>query len=181
MQRRRLAAVTVDEVRGQSSGALGLGAILRGLLPGIHRPASDDWLKRHAIYRLYARAARAAEDRGFHYMAGETPMEFASRANRAMDAPPYPPIGLAFDRARYGRHFPEDEAVRSMEADLGSWETATPPTEELRHRLAGASPLSEAQEFLLTVAARKRVIARNRPQPRGAPDRDENNRPVPMM
>ncbi len=181
MARRRALTSGVDEVRGQSSNALGLGAILRGMLPGMRRGATDDWLKRHAIYRLYARAARAAEDRGFHYLIGETPLEFGSRAERAMDAPPYPPIGLAFDRARYGRHYPEDGAVRSMEAALGSWEAATPPTEELRHRLAGAAPLSETQEFLLTVAQRKRVIARSRPKPRGAPDRDENDRPVPML
>jgi hypothetical protein len=181
MRRRRTLTGGVDEVRGQSSNALGLGAILRGMLPGARRGPSDDWLKRHAIYRLYARAARAAEDRGFRYLPGETPMEFASRADRAMSAPPYPPIGLAFDRARYGRHYPEDGAVRSMEAALGSWEAATPPTEELRHRLAGAAPLSDTQEFLLTVAHRKRVIARNRPKPRGAPDTDENNRPVPML
>ena len=181
MRRRRTLTSGVDEVRGQSSGALDLGAILRGMLPGMRRSAGDEWLKRHAIYRLYARAARVAEDRGFRYMPGETPIEFASRADRAMTAPPYPPIGLAFDRARYGRHYPEDGAVRSLEAALGSWEAATPPTEELRQRLAGSAPLSETQEFLLTVAHRKRVIARSRPKPRGAPDTDENNRPVPML
>ncbi|MGE3855689.1 MAG: DUF4129 domain-containing protein [Dehalococcoidia bacterium] len=181
MKRRRTFAGGVDEVRGQSSSALGIGAILRGMLPGLRRSAGDEWLKRHPVYRLYARAARAAEDRGFRYLEGETPLEFARRADRAMSAPPYPPIGLAFDRARYGRHYPEEGAVRSMEAALASWEAATPATEELRHRLAGAQPLTETQEFMLTVAQRKRVIQRARPRRDNEPDRDENNRPVPMV
>lgn len=181
MRRRRTLGGGVVEVRGESSSAMGFGSLLRSMLPNFRRSSGDEWLRLHAIYRLYARAARAAEDRGFRYLPGETPIEFAGRADRAMQAPPYPPIGLAFDRARYGRHFPEDGAVRSMEAALASWEAATPPTEELRHRLAGAQPLSETQEFMLLVAQRKRVIARNRPRPGSEPPTDENNRPVPMV
>lgn len=181
MRRRRMMTRGVDEVRGQASSIVGLGALLRGLLPGARRPSDDDWIRRQPIYRLYARAAAAAEARGFRYMPGETPLEFTARADRAIGAPAYPPIGLAFDRARYGRHLPEDGQVRSLEALLGVWEAATPPTEELRHRLAGAAPLSATQEFLLTVAARRRIIAASRPRARGAPDPDQPQRPPEPM
>ena len=181
MARRRVFSGAVDEVRGQASGGVGLGAILRGLLPHTRKAAGDEWLRLHPIYRLYARAAMAAEERGYRYLAGETPIEFVTRAGRIMNAPPYPPIGLAFDRARYGRHLPEDGQVRSLDAALASWEAATPVTEELRNRLAGAAPLSETQEFLLHIVARKRIIQASRPRPRGAPNPDETNRPIEPM
>ena len=181
MRRRRSLTSAVDEVRAQASSGIGLGALLRGMLPGGRRATGDDWIRRQPIYRLYARAARAGEERGFRYLLGETPIEFVARADRAMDAPPYPPIGLAFDRARYGRHYPEDGQVRSLEAALAAWESATPPTEELRQRLAGSAPLTAAQEFLLTVAARRQQVARNRPRPRGAPEPEEARRPIDPM
>lgn len=167
MRRRRVPAGVVDEVRGRALGAIGIGALLRGIMPGARRSSDDDWVRRQPIYRLYARAARAAEERGFRYLRGETPIDFGERADRAMHAPPYPPIGLLFDRARYGRHYPEDGQVRSLEGALGAWEAATPPTEELRHRLAGARPLSETEEFLLSLVSRRQLIARNRRALRG--------------
>ena len=178
MRRRRVPVGVVDEVRSRASGGIGIGALLRGLMPGTRRSRDDDWVRRQPIYRLYARAARAAEERGFRYLLGETPLEFGDRADRAMTAPPYPPIGLLFDRARYGRHFPEDGQVRSLEGALAAWEAATPPTEELRHRLAGAAPLSAADEFLLSIVSRRRTIARNRRALRGGtPESDEPKGP----
>lgn len=181
MARRRVFTGAVDEVRGQASSGVGLGSILRSLLPNPRKPAGDDWLRLQPIYRLYARAAMAAEDRGYRYLGGETPIEFVTRAERVLEAPPYPPIGLAFDRARYGRHFPEDGQVRSLDAALSAWEAATPPTEELRNRVAGAAPLTDTQEFLLHIVARKRYIQQRRPGPRGAPDPEERQRPIEPM
>src|SRR5581483_5016548 len=135
MRRRRLAAETVDEIRGTAGGGVGLGALLRGLLPRAVRGVAGDWMRRQAIYRLYGRAVNAAEARGFHYLPGETPLQFSARATHAMAAPPYEPIGDAFDAARYGRHYPPDDEVRDLERELAAWEAATPPTEELRQRL----------------------------------------------
>ena len=165
MRRSRSVVTAVDEVRGHASTSMGLGGLLRGLLPGAKRASGDDWLRLHAIYRLFARAAKGAEERGFRYLPGETPLEFAHRADRAMDGQPFPPISLAFDRARYGRHYPEDGQVRAMEAALASWEAATPPTEELRHRLAGAAPLDDSQELMLRMVSNRRIIKHAQPNP----------------
>jgi len=165
MRRSRSVVTTVDEVRAQASSSIGLGGLLRSLFPGAKHGSRDEWLRLHAIYRLFARTANGAEERGFRYLPGETPLEFARRADRAMGAAPFPPIALAFDRARYGRHFPEDGQVQSLQAALASWEAATPPSEELRHRLAGAAPLDESQEFLLRVVARRRIVKGAQPDP----------------
>ncbi|MFA7249934.1 MAG: DUF4129 domain-containing protein [Dehalococcoidia bacterium] len=181
MRRRYRGELGVDEVRAQTAGGIGVGALLRGMLPGGRRAPGDEWTRRQPIYRLYAGAARAAEERGFRYLPGETPIEFGVRAGRVMGAPPYPPIGLAFDRARYGRHLPEEGQVRALEAGLASWEAATPPTEALRQRLAGASPLSSAEEFLLGTTARRRAITRTRRLARGAPEPEESSPPLDPM
>ena len=162
MGRRRLSNMAVDEVRAQASSATGFGSLLRGMMSRVRGSTDDAWVRREPVYRLYARAAGAAEARGFRYQLGETPIEFTSRASRMMNAPPFPPIGVLFDRARYGRHVPDEGQVRSLAAALGAWEAATPATEELRSRLAGASPLSSAQEFVLGITGRGQAIAEQR-------------------
>lgn len=93
-----------------------------------------DWLRRHAVYELFARVVRSSRDRGVERTVGATPLEFAQDAGARLDAPSFEPIGRAFDQARYGRHFPEREELDALEQDLREWErshteraASTPP------------------------------------------------------
>ncbi len=162
MRRRRGVPPPVDEIRGRAVGGGGLGSLIRGLFPRVNITSSVDWMREQPIYRLYGRAVHEAERRGFRYLPGETPLEFADRAARLIPAPPYDEIGDAFDRARYGRHFPSTEEVRALEGDLQRWEGETPPTEELRARLAGAQPLSEDAETRLMMSRVRQATQRVR-------------------
>ena len=99
---------------------------------------AGDWLRRHAVYELFARVVRSARERGIERTLGSTPLEFAQDAGVRLDAPSFEPIGRAFDQARYGRHFPERAELDVLERDLGEWErthverAASPPSEERR-------------------------------------------------
>lgn len=156
---RRAAQGPVDEIRSRRAGGAGLGDLLRDLLPRRGRQGPGGaWMQRHRIYRLYGRTVVDSHERGFRMMPGETPLEFSARASRALAAP-FEAIGRAFDRARYGRHYPPDDEVRDMEAQVQRWEVETPPTEELRERLRGAPQLSDRSQIELRVE-HNRAIAR---------------------
>jgi len=136
-RRPRRQEVAYDEVRSRSEGAgAGLGSLLRSILPGNRsEEVSAGWLRRQAIYRLYARFAAAARDRGFPRRSGETPLEYAEAASRVFAAPHFQEVAALFDGARYGRHYPEAVRVDELDAELASWEVATPATDELRSRV----------------------------------------------
>lgn len=104
------------------------GGLFGGLFRGRRTaPAvSSEWLRLHPIYALFSRVVGAANERGLPRRPGETPVEFARHAYARFDQPPFEPIALAFDRARYGRHFPEAEVVTGLEQQLGEWERAHP-------------------------------------------------------
>ena len=131
------------EERETTAGG-GFGSLLRNLVPGRSgTPAVPRWLDRHAVYRLFARAVNDAGDRGFRRRPGETPIEFGTVAARALDAPPFPRIAAEFDRARYGRHYPDEGQVAVLERDLREWERTHPATEELRQRVERDQPPDE--------------------------------------
>jgi hypothetical protein len=133
-----------EEERTATEAHTSLGGLLRKLVPGRRpRPSVPRWLDRHAVYRLFARAVTGAEDRGFNRRPGETPIEFAGLASRALDAGPFPAIAAEFDRARYGRHFPDDEVLRPLDRELGQWELTHPATLELRQTVARDLPEDE--------------------------------------
>src|SRR5690606_23638746 len=90
----------------------------------------DDWTRRHEVYRLFRRAVESAADRGFRRQPGETPLEFGAGASRSLAAPVLDDVAGAFDRARYGRHYPGDDALRGMRTRLEEWEQASPIGEE---------------------------------------------------
>ena len=160
---RRAAQAPVEEIRSRRAGGAGLGDLLRGLLPRSGRSdPGGEWMQRHRIYRLYGRTVVDSHERGFRLMPGETPLEFAARSSRALAAP-FEAVGRAFDRARYGRHYPADDEVRGMETDVQRWEAETPATDELRERVRGAPQLSERDAVELR-------IEHNRARSRG----DEN-------
>ena len=132
------------EERTATEAHTGLGALLKNLVPGRRTgPSGPRWLDRHAVYRLFARAVIDAEDRDFSRRPGETPIEFAGLASRALDAGPFPAIAAEFDRARYGRHYPDDELLRPLDRELGEWERTHPATLELRQTVARDTPEDE--------------------------------------
>ncbi len=133
-----------EEERTATEGHTGLGGLLKNLIPGRRpRPSVPRWLDRHAVYRLFARAVIDAEDRGFNRRPGETPIEFAGLASRALDAGPFPAIAAEFDRARYGRHYPDDDVLRPLDRELSEWEQTHPATLELRQTVARDLPEDE--------------------------------------
>ncbi|MDP6605869.1 MAG: DUF4129 domain-containing protein, partial [Dehalococcoidia bacterium] len=118
----------------------GMGGLLRNLFPGRSRRRADPWLHRQPIYRVFARAVTAAGDRGFRRRPGETPLEFASAAAGPLDAQLFTEIAEEFDRARYGRHFPDADRVHPLDRSLSEWEESHPATLELRARVAREMP-----------------------------------------
>lgn len=115
-----------------ASRPVGLGALLRGVVPRprSRRPASREWLARSRAYRLYARMADDAVARGAAPAAGQTPLEFGADAASRLDAPPFPAVAAAFDRARYGRREPPAADLDALERRLDEWERAHPLPEE---------------------------------------------------
>ncbi|MGE0134901.1 MAG: DUF4129 domain-containing protein [Dehalococcoidia bacterium] len=127
LTRRREQETAVEEQRTAARAGSGLSGLMRGLF-GVRAQStwSGDWLRRQPVYRLYARLVDDARDRGVQRDPGDTPIEFARRAGDRLDAPPFDPIGRAFDAARYGRHFPAPESVDALERDLKDWERSHP-------------------------------------------------------
>jgi hypothetical protein len=103
-----------------------------GLFDGLFRgrrggpAASSEWLRLHPIYALFARVVGTANARGLPRRPGETPLEFARHAYVRFDAPPFEPIAHAFDSARYGRHYPDGEAVHALDRAFTEWERTHP-------------------------------------------------------
>lgn len=150
----------VEETRATSSGGAGIGRLLADLVRFRRPPDPDAWMDRHPAYALYGRAVDGATERGLPPMPAETPLEFARAARTHLDAEPVVPIASMFERARFGRHYPPDEAMRQAADDLRDWERAVPATEELRERIRGARPLSEADEIDLKITLAKRGTLR---------------------
>lgn len=122
--RRRMSELDDDKrLRSQTSED-----VPSGLFGGLFRRRSGDdaldgdWLRRHAVYELFARVVRSSRYRGVERTVGSTPLEFAEDAGVRLDAPSFEPIGRAFDQARYGRHFPERAELDALERDLREWE-----------------------------------------------------------
>ncbi len=128
-----------EEFRESVQGT-GLGDLLRNLFPGRRRSTAEPWLHRHPIYRVFARAVTSAGDRGFRRRPGETPLEFASAASGPLDAAVFGEIAAEFDRARYGRHYPDADRVAPLDRALGEWERSHPATVELRQRVSREAP-----------------------------------------
>ena len=110
----------------------GLGGLLRGLMPGPRgrRREARDWLSANRAYRLFGRMQLDSHARGLDRAAAQTAIEFGAEASRRLDAPPFPDIASTFDRLRYGRHEPPDEALARLEGRLSEWELAHPLSEE---------------------------------------------------
>ncbi|MPZ99606.1 MAG: DUF4129 domain-containing protein [Dehalococcoidia bacterium] len=161
------------EVRAKGGEGAGVGQLLRNLFPrGGRGSGMPDWTRAHQVYRLFARIVRVSDDRGFRRQAGETPLEFAAAGARVLEAPVFTEIAAEFDRARYGRHFPDAARLEPLARALAEWEQAHPATEEMRTRLAGARQPSEVEELGLRIEQAKRAArstratAQERPPPR---------------
>jgi hypothetical protein len=155
--RRRGREAGVEQVRSRGSGGAGLGELLRDIFAGSRGRGGGEWMARHPIYRLYGRVVNDSHARGFRALPGETPLEFSARASHAMSAP-FEPVGAAFDRARYGRHYPAEDQVREMQTAVAHWEREMPPTPELRERLAGAPEMDAATQAELRVQRHRYML-----------------------
>lgn len=146
------------EVRTADASATGLGGLLRNLIPRRGaRGEGGGWMRQQAIYRLFGRVVHDSELRGLRIRPSETPREFAVVGGRMLDAEVFAPIADAFDRARYGRHFPDADAVAPMERALDAWATSHPPTEAMRERIQGARQPSESQEIEARIVLSRRA------------------------
>ena len=126
-----------DELRGVAADGGGMRGMLRGLMPSRSpRETYGDWQDRHAVYRLFGRVVGDSGERGFPRRQGETPLEFGALAGRTLDAEAFGDIAGAFDRARYGRHYPDEDEVASLERSLAAWEQEHPATEAWRREVA---------------------------------------------
>ena len=121
-----------DEVRSSGGASGSLASLFRRVLPGT-RPAAEswDWLAHSRAYRLFGRMLGDASARGIDRQSGQTPLEFGADAGRRLQAPPFPDIADTFDRARYGRHEPDGDALDALEERLDEWERAHPLPEEM--------------------------------------------------
>ncbi len=161
--RKRSVKETVEASGGVASMApAGFREVLRDLLPGGGRERAATWVNRQAIYRLYARVVRASYDRGLRPLPGETPIEFSATAARMLDGPSLGGVGVAFDRARYGRHLPAEGEVAALARQVEEWERAVPASDEIRERVAGARPISPADELEVQVALSRQEQSRRR-------------------
>jgi hypothetical protein len=136
---RRIEARRPENAEGDRSAVAssgGLGHLLRAAFSGRGRASEGDdrWLQRHPAYWLYGRMVRDAVERRFAPRPGETPLEFATASTGALDAPLFGAIAAEFDRARYGAHFADEEALRPLAEALRAWEAANPITAEIRMR-----------------------------------------------
>ncbi|MDA1001898.1 MAG: DUF4129 domain-containing protein [Chloroflexi bacterium] len=146
------------EVRTTDANATGLGGLLRNLIPGRGaRGAGGAWMRQQPIYQLFGRAVHDAEVRGLRIRPAETPIEFADVGGRMLEAAAFGPIADAFDRARYGRHFPDAEALAPLERALETWAASHPPSEEVRERIQGARQPSESQEIEARIILSRRA------------------------
>ncbi len=157
-QRRRDEDDDFVELRSADAAAGGLGGLLRNFRPRWRgRGADGEWMRRHAVYRLFGRAVRDAHARGLSMRPGETPLEFADVGRRMLSADPFPAIAAEFDRARYGRHFADDAGVAALERGLVEWERSHPASEEQRERVRGARELSDVQRLEANIVLAKRA------------------------
>lgn len=125
------------EQRASTGSSGGIGNLLGKFIPRARTRSGDiAWLERHDIYKLFSRAMNDAKDRGFEHRPGETPLEFASLAESALDAPSLTSIAGEFDRVRYGRHQTLDVTLRILDRELSEWEASHPVTDEIRAKVA---------------------------------------------
>jgi hypothetical protein len=94
-----------------------------------------------------------SEGRGFERRLSETPLEYAAASARELEVPLFREIADAFDKARYGRHYPTDSQVDQWRQALREWELAHPKSAELQHHLEilrpprNPVPVEPADEF----------------------------------
>ncbi|MCK9486120.1 MAG: DUF4129 domain-containing protein [Dehalococcoidia bacterium] len=157
VSRRATTTEAVEETRSTSGGGAGIGQLLADLVRFGRKPDPDAWMDRHPAYALYGRTVHEATERGLPPMPAETPTEFARAARRHLDAESFVPIAEMFERARFGRHFPPDDAMRQAARDLQAWEREHPATDELRESIRGARPMDEADELDLRITLAKRA------------------------
>lgn len=149
----------VVEQRVRRTGGAGIGQLLADLVSFGRRPDPDRWMNANPVYRLFGRALAVSSDRGLTMLPSETPDEFARSAIVHLGSPPVADVARMFERARFGRHEPADEALRNAARALDQWDESNPPTEELRARIHGHRPISEVDSIRLKLSMAKRGLS----------------------
>ncbi|MDA0815833.1 MAG: DUF4129 domain-containing protein [Chloroflexi bacterium] len=154
--RRRPPPPAVEERRVSISGGAGMGHLLADLLTFRRGRRTDEWISRHSVYDLFARAVRVSRERGLQIRRSETPEEFGRVAVAYLNAGPIAESAQLFERARYGRHYATAEEVQRLSEAIGAWSEANPATEEIRERVRGLRPTDEGAEIAMRVALMKK-------------------------
>ena len=107
-----------------------LSDLLNTLLPG-REMKSRDWIDKHEIYQLWDRLEQSGTSRGMPRFVNQTAFEYANEHEERLETPALT-IALMFDKARYGRDYPDSDDVMSAQTKLELWEDKTPATNALR-------------------------------------------------
>ncbi|HIE84198.1 MAG TPA: DUF4129 domain-containing protein [Dehalococcoidia bacterium] len=113
-----------------SSEGSTLSDLLNALLPGRERK-SRDWIDKHKIYQLWDRLEQSGTSRGMPRFVNQTAFEYAAEHEKRLETPALT-IALMFDKARYGREYPDSDEVMSAQVKLELWEDQMPATDALR-------------------------------------------------
>ncbi|MGE3961077.1 MAG: DUF4129 domain-containing protein [Dehalococcoidia bacterium] len=150
--------VAVMEQRVRRAGGASFGQLLQDLVSFRRAPDADRWMNARPAYRLFGRALAISRERGLTMLPSETPDEFAHSAIVHLGSPPVADVARLFERARFGRHDPEDAELRNAARALDQWDASNPPTEELRARIRGHRPISEVDSIRLKLSMAKRGL-----------------------
>ena len=113
-----------------SSEGSTLSDLLNSLLP-VRERKSRDWIDRHEIYKLWDRLEQSGTSRGMPRFVNQTAFEYASEHEKRLETPALT-IALMFDKARYGREYPDPNDVMTAQIKLELWEDEIPATDALR-------------------------------------------------
>ena len=113
-----------------------LSDLLNTLLP-VRERKSRDWIDKHEIYQLWDRLERSGTSRGMPRFENQTPFEYADEHEKRLETPALT-IARMFDKARYGREYPNSDDVITAQVKLELWEDKMPATDALREFIQAA-------------------------------------------
>lgn len=113
-----------------SSEGSTLSDLLNKLLP-VRERKSRDWIDKHEIYQLWDRLEQSGTSRGMPRFVNQTAFEYASEHEERLETPALT-IALMFDKARYGREYPDSADVMTAQVELELWEDQIPASDALR-------------------------------------------------
>ena len=152
-----------------SSGSL--LELIQDLLPR-RKSTSKAWMQRHAIYSLWGELEKDGSLRGMPRSSDETVDEYAGAHQKYLGTPAHP-IAQLFDKARYGRIFPDENDLHKAQNALIDWRKSSLITEELKDQVQAArNPDFESDRISDAEAALRERNEKERDQRLEADDPD---------